>query len=255
MFSSILSINNIWPRNPSKNELATAWWIIRDPVQSRGFPYQKHASDATIQRTTFRKYRAMTLSLRQAFAAKENEEISWDDYIHILLARCTALKHEDDNVEGTYPHLRYTDPLGHELWFLSKRMDPIEDTSALEDVFKAYRHSTLDDVKNKLALLDGMPEIVVETMKKSLALLACQDRRPDVLKYFLDLDDFPIEATLEDEADSVDPEKDPEDLQRFYWNLVHSSRLLVRRKASGSMQRPILTGAVGSPSIGNRGDQ
>jgi hypothetical protein len=152
----------------------------------------------------------MTLSLRQAFAAKESGAISWDDYIHILLARCTGVKHEEDDVDGTYPALRRTDPLGHELWFLSKRMDPIKDTSALEAVFQAYRHSTLDDVKNKLALLEGTPSIAIETVKKSLALLACQDRRPDALKYFLDQGGFPIEATLEDEADSVDPEKDPE---------------------------------------------
>ena len=152
----------------------------------------------------------MILSLRQAFAAKQSGAISWDDYIHVLLARCTGVKHEEDDIDGTYPALRHTDPFGHGLWFLSERMNPIKDTTALEAVFQAYRHSTLDDVKNKLALLEGTPSIAIETVTKSLALLACQDRRPDVLKYFLDQGSFPIEATLEDEADSVDPEEDPE---------------------------------------------
>ena len=31
--------------------------------------------------------------------------------------------------------------------------------SALEAVFLAYRHSTLRDIKNKLALLRGMPKL------------------------------------------------------------------------------------------------
>jgi hypothetical protein len=47
-------------------------------------------------------------------------------------------------------------------------------------------------------------------MEKSLALLACQERRADSLKFCLDQGDFPIEATLEEEAEGVDADKDPE---------------------------------------------
>lgn len=89
-------------------------------------------------------------------------------------------------------------------------MNTIEDTSALEAVFKAYRHNTFDDVKNKLALLEGVPAAGFKGVKKSLALLACQERRADVLKFCLDQGGFPIEASFEDEAESVDAERDPE---------------------------------------------
>lgn len=154
----------------------------------------------------------MTLSVLQAFAAKESGQISWDEYLHILLARCTGDKHEDDDVEGTYPKLRFTDPFGHVLFMWSNRMDTIDDASALEAVFNAYRYGSLNDVKSKMAFLQDaqIPNEGITGMKKSLMLLSCQERRPDVLKYCLDEGGFPIEGTMEDEAKSVDAGKDPQ---------------------------------------------
>ena len=89
-------------------------------------------------------------------------------------------------------------------------MKSIEDASALEAVFKAYRYGSLDDVKTKLALLEDVPIGAIKEIEKSLALLACQERRADVLKYCLDQGGFPIDPTMRDEAKSVDAEKDPE---------------------------------------------
>jgi hypothetical protein len=81
------------------------------------------------------------------------------------------------------------------------------DTTQLEAVFKAYRRSTLDDVKNKLGSLDRAP---AEGVKKSLALLALQERRNDVLKFCLDEGGFHFERPFWDEAKRVDAEKDSE---------------------------------------------
>lgn len=156
----------------------------------------------------------MVLSLLQAFSAKQTGEISWDEYVHILLSRLGGTRNDDDSkrkVEDIHPKLRSTDPFGHSIWMLSNRMDIMEDISALEAVFKAYRHGTLRDVENKLAALEneGVPREGVRGTKSSLTLLACQERRPDVLKFLLDEGGFPIEAAWEREAERVEADKDP----------------------------------------------
>lgn len=156
----------------------------------------------------------MVLSVLQAFSAKQSEEISWDEYIHILLTRLTGVRHPEDsrNVEGIYAKIRTTDPFGYSIWLWSNRMDAINDISALEAVFKAFRHGIFDDVKAKFALLqhEGVPGVGIERVKRALALLACQERRADVLKFCLDQGGFHIEAALEEEAESVDADNDPE---------------------------------------------
>ena len=49
-------------------------------------------------------------------------------------------------------------------------------------MFKAYRYSLLEDVKAKFAELGGQP---TKAIINTLALLALQDRRADVLNYCL----------------------------------------------------------------------
>ena len=67
-------------------------------------------------------------------------------------------------------------------------------------------------MKTKAALLDGAP---AEGVNDSLALLALQERRADVLRFCLDTKgqsrfSFPALFVFRDEADSVDAKKDPE---------------------------------------------
>lgn len=81
------------------------------------------------------------------------------------------------------------------------------DTAPLEAVFKAYRYGVLDDVKTKLASLDG---VLAEAVKKSLALLALQERKNDVLKFCLDEGGFRFERAFWDEANRVRGKKDLE---------------------------------------------
>lgn len=55
-----------------------------------------------------------------------------------------------------------------------------------------------------------MPKEYEEGIRKSLAFLASQDRRADVLKLCLEKGDSPYESYFEDEANVVEREKDPE---------------------------------------------
>jgi hypothetical protein len=123
----------------------------------------------------------MVLSSLQAFSAKQTGEISWDVYIHIPLARLTGVRHEEDdsrNVEDIHPNLRYTEPFGHSIWMWSEHMDTINNTSAIEAVFEAYRHETLDDVKALFTLLEGegLPGSGVTSLSRRL-----WRRKPKVL--------------------------------------------------------------------------
>jgi hypothetical protein len=81
------------------------------------------------------------------------------------------------------------------------------DATPFEDVFKTYRKGSLDEVKQKL---DALPKEYERGIRKIQAFLALQDRRADVLKFCVEKDDFPYEAYFEDEANMVEPEKDPE---------------------------------------------
>lgn len=155
----------------------------------------------------------MPLPMLQAFNARQNETISRDEYICIHLLRSTGVKSDEDSAKDTYTKLRRADPFGHMMghWIdrLVNRLGYIDDISALEAPFKAYRLGTLEDLKNKLAPLQRMSPMAFEGGKQTLAMLACQERRADVLKYCLD-QGFPIETTFLDEAERVDATKDPE---------------------------------------------
>ena len=160
----------------------------------------------------------MPLSMLQAFNERQNGTISWDEYIRIHLLRATGVKSNEDNAENTYSKLRDTDPFGHMMghWVdrLVDRLGHIEDISPFEDVFKAYRLGTLEDVKDKLTPLQRLSPMAFEGSKQTLGMLACQERRADVLKYCLE-GGFPIESTFLEEAESVDAVKDPETYDVF----------------------------------------
>lgn len=80
----------------------------------------------------------------------------------------------------------------------------------MEDVFVEYRHGSLATVEAKLNVLT---EDRSKDVRKSLAMLALQERRADILKMCMDLGGFPYEGYFEDEANRVDEEKDPETFQ------------------------------------------
>ena len=62
----------------------------------------------------------MTLWFLQDFRAKESGSVSWDKYMHQLLARCGGVKQEEDNDKYAYLELLNIDPLGHSIWTWSK---------------------------------------------------------------------------------------------------------------------------------------
>ena len=66
----------------------------------------------------------VTLSFRQAFDAKESGRISWDEYIHNLLAQ--SVKDEDDDAAGSHRELSRIDPFGYSIWLWSERVGTIE---------------------------------------------------------------------------------------------------------------------------------
>lgn len=195
----------------------------------------------------------MTFSFLQAFKAKENGKISWDEYIHHLLARCGGVKHEADNQTGSFDELSNTDPFGHSIWLWSDKVGLVKgmrgiiqmvmrltialDTAPLEAVFLAYRHGTLEEVKTKASLLEGS---TAEGVNDSLALLALQERRADVLRFCLDARGtrrFPFQAlfVFRNLADSVDVEKDPETFQALeqsqFWKQYPRRPHYVRKRA------------------------
>ena len=55
----------------------------------------------------------MTIPFRHALLAKQKGDISWDGYIHVLFARHSGIKHEEDNIGDTDTYLRYHDPFAH----------------------------------------------------------------------------------------------------------------------------------------------
>ena len=112
------------------------------------------------------------------------------------------------------------------------------DTSPLEAVFKAYRHNTVDDVEEKLSVLDGMP---AEGVKKSLALLALLERQAGVLKLCLDQGGFPVEDHFRIEADRVNAEKDPETfntLEQSEFRRLHPKRTWIAPQPGGGIGAP-----------------
>ena len=117
----------------------------------------------------------------------------------------------------------------------------------MEDVFMAYRYGSLEDVKLKLDKLHGVPKQGIEGVRKFLALLACQDRRPDVLKFCLDQGGFPTEATMEDEVESVEKTKDPEtfkvleESQQFCKSFAEAEQ---RKQRVGKFERRAQEGSI-----------
>jgi hypothetical protein len=73
----------------------------------------------------------MTLSFRQAFHAEESGAISWDEYIHNLLARCGGVKHEEDNAARGYSELSRIDPFEHSIWLWSDKVGTIKGTRGI----------------------------------------------------------------------------------------------------------------------------
>ena len=152
----------------------------------------------------------MTTPFIETFRAKQSGAISWDDYIHALLTRCTDTARQEASPEEEF-ELGQIDAFTHCVWMWIKNMEPIDDAGPLEAVFLAYRHGNVQEVEGRLALLEAKgPPRAVRGVKKSLALISCQERRADVLKFCLDLGKFPFEASLEDEMERVDQEADPE---------------------------------------------
>lgn len=68
----------------------------------------------------------MTLPFLQAFRAKQSGAISWDEYVHNLLARCAGVKHEEDNRKDEYVELRRTDLFGYSIWCWSDRVENLK---------------------------------------------------------------------------------------------------------------------------------
>lgn len=61
--------------------------------------------------------------------------------------------------------------------------------------------------------MDELSQQLLNDVWKSLAMLALQERRADILKRGMDRGEFPYEAYFEDEANTVDEEKNPETFQ------------------------------------------
>ena len=67
----------------------------------------------------------MSLSFRQAFLAKENGKISWEEYIHTLLVSWTGVKHEEERTKGWHKDLQKLDPFAHSIWLWSMGYDHV----------------------------------------------------------------------------------------------------------------------------------
>lgn len=167
-----------------------------------------------------------TFSFLEAFRRMKSGLISWDEYIRHLLARTTGVEHEDDDVDGVYLKLLNTDPFGYSIWCFSNEVGNVKgeresqpdsatwltstllaDATPFIEVFDAYRHGSLEDVKAKIVALSDEH---AKRIRNSLSLLALQERRAEVLKFCLDEGDLPFEACLRDEANRVDETRDPE---------------------------------------------
>lgn len=148
----------------------------------------------------------------QAFYARQDGTISWDEYIHTHLLRATGVSHDEDKNKDTNTNfeLRSIDPFGHMMGCWIDRLEHIDDISPFEELFKAYRLGTLNDVKDELSAFQRLSPKAFQGAKQTLARLACQERRADILKYCLDQGVFVIESTFLDEAASVDAAEDPE---------------------------------------------
>jgi tetrahydrodipicolinate N-succinyltransferase len=80
------------------------------------------------------------------------------------------------------------------------------DITPFEAAFKSSRSDEVDHTREKLAAID---EEHARSMRKSVALLALQNRQAKMLEMCFE-QKFPFEAYFIDEADRVEESKDPE---------------------------------------------
>ncbi|QIX02278.1 hypothetical protein AMS68_007795 [Peltaster fructicola] len=150
----------------------------------------------------------MALCYMPAATAYRDGKITWEEYLHDLLIHCTTGWHDEDNEErGFYHQLLEVDPFAYSLYCWRDNTTGVKDVSQLEAVFQAYKTGSLNDVKAKLAELTDNTAMYV---RKSLCFLALRDRNAKMLKFCMDEGGFPYESYFEDEANRVDPAKDPE---------------------------------------------
>ncbi|RYP04196.1 hypothetical protein DL764_004617 [Monosporascus ibericus] len=147
-----------------------------------------------------------SLCFAKAAIAKKNGTISYDEYYHHLLKHLTGETHEHDIEYATKDdyRLRRWDPFGYSVQCVSKEMERIEDATAFENVFKAYRTGTVDHV---IAQHDKLDEKHAKYARRLLAMRALLDRRADVLKFCLSRGGFECDDKFKEESYSVeDPE-------------------------------------------------
>jgi hypothetical protein len=149
----------------------------------------------------------MSLCFMEAFKEKRKGNITEEEYIHHLLSHCKGVTHdEDEKITGVYVELSDKDPFGYSLrcWALDMMLN---DITPIENVFTAYRTGDVDEVQASMARLSDEHATLV---RKSLSMLALQDRRAGVLKLCLDQGGFAYEHYFEDAANQVSESEDPE---------------------------------------------
>lgn len=168
----------------------------------------------------------MWLTYLEACRRLKSGDLTWEEYIDQLLSRAAGGGRIEDEREGDFPELSCEDPFAYSMWrwtgsyllkgrlelrlwvYLQDALTVVPpDASPLKAVFVAYRHGTVGDLQEKIAALrqDYGADLV-----KSLALLALQERRAEVLKVCFAHSDCWQSYAFEDEANRVDREKDPE---------------------------------------------
>jgi hypothetical protein len=168
----------------------------------------------------------MSLCFLQAFEEKQKGNITEAEYIHHLLAHCQGIEHDGDDWTKEDWALLKADPFGYSVRCWSLRIAPWTfkcenthvytclispnkkqadiDITPFEDVFTAYRTGDIAEIKDKL---DRLNEENVEYLRKSLAMLALQERKADILKFCFEKS-FAYENYFVDEANRVQADKD-----------------------------------------------
>jgi hypothetical protein len=67
------------------------------------------------------------LSFLQAARAYKSGTISWDEYIHRLMARCAGIVHEEDESDDWYTDLHRIDAFTHSIWSWNRKVEPVKD--------------------------------------------------------------------------------------------------------------------------------
>ncbi|RYP45990.1 hypothetical protein DL768_007740 [Monosporascus sp. mg162] len=147
-----------------------------------------------------------SLCYAEAAIAKKNGDINEEEYCHHLLKHLTGETHEHDIEYATKDdyRLRRWDPFGYSVQCVSKEMERVEDASQFEEIFKAYRTGTAEDV---IAQHDKLDEKHARYARRLLAMRALLDRRADVLRFCLGRGGFEYDDKFREESYSVgDPE-------------------------------------------------